>query len=479
MKQRTVRAIAIIIAIAMVLTSLAFVLFIPSVYGATAQDTAKMEKRIKSLEEYLLFIEQNYKDQVSLDDLVNGAFAGALSSLNDPYSVYFEETEGAGQFQDQVNNNYEGVGVTIQKSGNQCLVTDIHTGGPAAKAGIKSGDVLTFIDGKSLANKSLEDIAMLLRGPAGTAVKITVLRDGASYDITVTREKIQNQAVTYQLMGEDIGYIKISSFDSDSDQEFNQARIALVNQGAEKLILDLRGNGGGLINGAMRVADYFVEEGVLTHFYRQGKQVETHMATKGIVAPLPSVILVDHNSASATELLAAAVKDHKAAPLVGNATYGKGIAQMVGTLPYEGSFKLSIFYFLSPNKNDIHGKGVQPDYVVENFVARDLVKAKASYEGFVPMKEQVKPSAGMTGLNVYGAQQRLQLLGYPIKLTAVMDPETVKAVTDFQRSIGLWPYGVLDYTTMIQLDTQSYNYSHGVVTQDHQLNKALEILKSS
>ena len=107
------------------------------------------------------------------------------------------------------------------------------------------------------------------------------------------------------------------------------------------------------------------------------------------------------------------------------------------------------------------------------------MKAKASYEGFVPMKEKVKPSAGMTGLNVYGAQQRLQLLGYPVQPTAVMDPETVKAVTDFQRNIGLWPYGVLDYTTMVQLDTQSYNYSHGVVTEDYQLEKALELLKDN
>ncbi|NCA78067.1 MAG: PDZ domain-containing protein [Alphaproteobacteria bacterium] len=479
MKQRTVRAIAIIIAIAMVLTSLAFVLFIPSVYGATAQDTAKMEQRMQSLEEYLLYIEENYKDQVSLDDLVNGAFAGALTSLNDPYSVYFEESAGASSFQNQINNNYEGVGVTIQKSGNQCLVTDIHTGGPAAKAGIQVGDYLTFIDGKSLDNKALEDIAVLLRGPAGSTVKITVLRSGMSYDITVTREKIQNQAVAYQLMGEDIGYIKISSFDSDSDQEFNKARIALVNQGAEKLILDLRGNGGGLINTAINIADYFVEEGAITHFYRQDKLVETHNATKAHIPPLPTVVLIDNNSASATELLAAAVKDHKGATLVGKTTYGKGVAQMVGTLPYEGSFKLSVFYFVSPLKNDIHGKGVEPDYWVDNQIASDLVKAKASYEGFVPMKEKVKPSAGMTGLNVYGAQQRLQLLGYPVQPTAVMDPETVKAVTDFQRNMGLWPYGVLDYTTMVQLDTQSYNYSHGVVTEDYQLEKARELLKDN
>lgn len=476
MKQTTVKAIAIIIIVAMVLTSVAFVFFVPSVYGTTTTDKQRLQEGLKALEDYILYIDENYKDDVTFDDVLKGAFSGVTQSLGDPFSVYFQKPEGGEDFQQMVNNNYEGVGVTISKSLDQCVVTDLHSGGPGAKAGIKIGDVFTHINGQDLAQKTLEEVALLLRGPAKSQVVISILRNGIRYDLTVTRDKILSKAVSHDLMDNKIGYIKISSFDSDADQEFNKARIALVNQGAESLILDLRGNGGGLINTAINIADYYIDDGDITHFYRQGKLIETYSSTKSGQYVLPTVVLVDGGSASATELLVGALQDSKTAKIVGTNTYGKGVAQMVGAMGKEGSFKLSVFYFVTPNKKQIDKKGITPDFIISNLVATDLATAKDSYGKFVPMNEKVKPSLGTIGLNVYGAQQRMSLMGYTITPSGIMGPETVLAVKEFQRDAGLWPYGTLDYTTMSKMDTWAYDYSHGIVNEDKQLKKAKEIL---
>lgn len=477
MKQKTIKAIAIVIIIAMVLTSLAFVFFLPSVYGTTTAENQKLQDGLDVLEDYVLYIDENYKDDISIEAILKGAFSGVTQSLGDPFSVYFEKPEGGQNFQDLVNNDYEGVGVTISKSGNQCVVAEVYTGGPAAKAGIKVGDVFIQIDGVDISEKTLEEIAILLRGTAQTKVVISLLRNGLQYDLTVTREKIVSKTVEYELMDENIGYIKINSFDSDADQEFNKARIYLVNQGAESIILDLRGNGGGLVNTAINIADYFIEEGPITHFYRQGEFLETQSATKSNQYILPAVALVDGGSASATELLVGALQDTKTATIVGTKTYGKGIAQIVGGLGDEGSFKLSVLYFVTPNKNQIDKKGITPDFIVNNFVAADLVAAKEIYSESLPMNEKVKATLGSVGLNVYGAQERLALMGYQVTPSGTMDLETVAAVKQFQKDSGLWSYGVLDYTTMEKLDAWAYDYSYGIVKVDRQLEKAKEILE--
>lgn len=476
MRQKTIKAIAIVIILAMVLTSVAFVFFIPSVYGTSTTESQRLEKGLKALEDYILYIDKNYKDDIVFDHVIKGAFSGVTQSLGDPFSVYFEKPEGGQNFQDMVNNDYEGVGVTISKSGNQCIVTDLHMGGPAAKAGIKIGDIFIKVDGVELSEKTLEDIALLLRGPAESNVEIALLRNGILYDLTVTRERILSKVVDYELMDDKVGLIKIKSFDSDTDQEFNKARISLVNQGAESLILDLRGNGGGLINSAINIADYFIEEGDITHFYRQGKLMESHSATKSNQYILPCVALVDGASASATELLVGALQDAKAATIVGSKTFGKGVAQVVGGLGEEGSFKISVLYFVTPNKNKINNIGITPDFLVNNFVAADLVVAKTAYKNFVPMNDKSKPSLGDTGLNVYGAQQRLALLGYTTSPSGIMDPETVEAVKQFQKDASLWSYGTLDYSTTNKIDLWAYDYSHGIVSEDKQLKKAKEIL---
>lgn len=477
MNRSIVKFIAIVVAIAMVLTSIAFVFFVPSAYGLTREENQDLEKRLKDLEEYIIFIDENYKDKIDYKDLVKGAFTGATNALKDPFSVYYAEAEEASSFVEEVNQSYDGIGVTITKDDKEVIVTDINFEGPAYKAGLRQGDRISKIDKKEIQNLSLEEVAKLLRGPSGSQIELAFLRNGVAYNLVIVRDRIKNEVVSSNLLAEGIGYIKLTSFSNDAYNQFNMALIALVNKGAEKLIFDVRGNGGGVINEAIKIANYFVNEGYISHFYRQGRLVESQEATKGLVDPLPTVLLIDGHSASATELLAAALKESKTAVLVGNKTYGKGVAQMVGNLSANGGYKLSVFYFVSPQKNEIDGKGVEPDYQVNNRIASDTVKATKLFESFVPMKENIKSTLGSMGLNVYGAQQRLNMIGYNLAVTGTMDSKTVDAMMKFQGEEGLWQYNVLDYTTRDRLEDRAYDYAHGINTRDFQLEKALEILK--
>ncbi|NLY70962.1 MAG: peptidase S41, partial [Clostridiales bacterium] len=192
---------------------------------------------------------------------------------------------------------------------------------------------------------------------------------------------------------------------------------------------------------------------------------------------IPVVLLVNKGTASASEILAAALKESGVATLVGTKTFGKGVAQKIVYLNNGSSYKLSMYYFLTPNKNRIDKVGITPDYIVENYKGIDTEALLAQYSTFAKMNEKTKPKLGDVGLNVYGAQQRLSLLGYEVPISGTMDEKTTEAVKAFQKSQGLYEYGVLDYATMNALDQTAYEYSIGAdIERDLQLDKAVELL---
>jgi carboxyl-terminal processing protease len=275
----------------------------------------------------------------------------------------------------------------------------------------------------------------------------------------------------------DIGYILIKSFAINGAREFQDARMELIRAGAKSLIIDLRDNAGGVVNTAIEIANQFISTGDILHLKQKGEIFETISARSSIVGNLETVVLVNEYSASSSEILAGALQDNNAATLVGVTTYGKGAAQLMAYTNERQPYRLSIYYFLTPDKNDIHGIGITPDHIVRNSLGERREEAAELYKTFAPFVENTKPKAGDTGLNVFAAQQRLALLGYSPGITATMDDAMVAAIKAFQQEQGLYAYGELDFTTMRKIQEVTLAYVNNDSTEDLQLKKAIELLK--
>ena len=481
--RKAARVIAIIVAVVMIVTSFSFVMLIPGlfgmegsvVYAATSEDDVDQE--MDNLEEYIKYIQQNYKDDVNYKQLVEGAFEGVMYSLGDPYSVYYGATGEGENFVESVTGEYSGIGLNVEDYDGKCRVVAPLAGTPSENSGIKSGDIITKIDGTDITSKTLDEAVSMMRGEEGTKVTLTVNRNGQTLSFTLTRAKIKNVSVFTKVLDNKIGYLQITSFDNDTNEEFAAAVKELKKQGIKSLIIDERNNPGGLVNTAVDVANQLMPKGAITYFMQKGKTVETYSADGSANFGLPIVLLVNEGSASASEILAGALQDSKTAVLVGTTTYGKGVAQQIIDFTDGSSMKLSMYYFMTPKKNKIDHVGITPDYTVQNSTNVDTAELAEQYVGFAPMSEKVKPKAGSVGLNVYGAQQRLSMLGYLVDVTGTMDDATVAAVKKFQKENGLYSCGILDYTTMSRLDKETIEYVTGVKGEkDLQLEKAISLL---
>ncbi|MGN0711244.1 MAG: S41 family peptidase [Anaerovoracaceae bacterium] len=486
MNKKMVKAIAFIICLAMVITSFSFVFFLPSIFAGTetnTEDTTSKEylnERVLLLREYMEWIAKNYKDAVDYKTLSKGAMEGITESLGDVYSEYFAEQEDGDAFKEAVSGEYVGLGVTLQSVNGVKTIIEVNPDGPAEEAGVKAGDIILKINGKAAESMTLDEVSKEMKGEEGTKAVLVVKRDGSSLTFTITRAQIALKSLSYELKDGNIGYINISRMDDDIAKEFRLAKIALVNSGADSLLIDIRDNPGGAMEQAVSIADQLLPEGaVISYYVQQGKVISTVKASGERTSKLPVVLLVNENSASACEVLAGALQDNNEAVLVGTTTFGKGIAQSMINFKTEESSKISVFYFTTPNKKDIHGIGITPDYVVRNTSGSTEAYIK-EYEGFAPMSEGAKPCVGDTGLNVYGAQQRLKFLGYYTgSVTGTMDAATGEALKKFQKDEGLYPYATLDNTTRSRLAAAAYNKAYGVgAGQDLQMEKAIEILKT-
>lgn len=482
--RKLAKVIALIVAIALIITSFSFVLVLPGLFGSTgsvvyaAAGGDSLDQQIENLKQYIEYIQKNYKDDVSYDQLVKGAFAGVVDSLGDPYSVYYGASGEGENFVESVTGEYSGIGLSVEDYNGQCRVVSPIPGTPAEKSGIVSGDIIRKIDGTDISSKTLNEAVTMMRGEEGTKVTLTIDRSGKSMSFTLTRAKIKNISVFSKMLENNIGYIQITSFDNDTNKEFKKALAALEKQGIKSLIIDERNNPGGLVGTALDIADQLMPKGPITHFMQKGKIVETYSADGSSDFDLPLVLLVNEGSASASEILAGALQDSKTATLVGTTTYGKGVAQQITEFTDGASMKLSRYYFLTPNKNKIDHTGIKPDYTVQGTKNADAEQLAEKYMGFAPMSEKVKPKAGSVGLNVFGAQQRLAMIGYPVKASGTMDDATVSAVKKFQTESKLYSSGVLDYTTMDALDKAAVKFITGAKdAQDLQLQKAIDLLK--
>ena len=485
MNPRTTKRIARIIAIltiaAMVVTSVTFLGSMYWSYGAStdAADEAYLNERLEILKEYIQTVEDQYKDKVDYETLLDGAYSGVIDILDDPYSGYFINRSDGDDFVSDVLGTFSGVGLSLEEYDGVIRVVAAIPETPADRAGIVTGDIVKSVDGVSMRGKPVSEAVLLIRGEAGTRVGIVFERAGREFSHTLVREQIHLASVGGELLDGGIGYIRILSFDDDSDVEFGRIKEELIEAGATSLILDVRNNPGGLVETVVNVAEQLMPEGPVTYFRHKGNLISVQKASGKNYTGIPIVMLINGGSASASEILAGALQDSGTATLVGTNTYGKGVGQTLFSIPDGGSVKLSTFYFETPDKHPVHAVGISPDYYVPMPLPAELsAEVLKQYAFFAPMNEKKKPVLGDTGLNVFGAQQRLALLGYAVTATGTMDAATEEAVKRFQSTVGLHPYGVLDYGTMARLDEECGKYVTGADSSaDPQLEKAVELLR--
>lgn len=304
----------------------------------------------------------------TLDDskLTEGAIEGMVGAAGDPYTVYLDP-EAAKELGDGLQGSFSGIGAEIGVKDNHLVIQSPLPGSPAEKAGLKAQDQIEKIDGEDVATMTFTDAVKKIRGANGTKVTLTIMRDGAkqSQDIVVTRAQIQVKSVTSSIRSDKLGYIQITGFHDDTSQLVSEAATQFASAGVKGVILDLRGNPGGLLDSGIDVASVFLPSGVVVKQKDKSGKVTSYQARGSAKLPtVPLVVLVDKGSASAAEIVAGALQDHKRAKLIGETTFGKGSVQELEDLTNGGQLKVTIAEWLTPNDRQISGTGIKPDITV-------------------------------------------------------------------------------------------------------------------
>ncbi|MDD2216082.1 MAG: S41 family peptidase [Eubacteriales bacterium] len=332
---------------------------------AEYQEYKKLKADYGELSALKKLIEERYYIPVDSEHLYEGIYKGLFWGIGDPYSAYLSKEE-YDELMISTTGEYQGIGVTIapDESGYINVVAPMD-GSPADKAGIKSGDKIIAVNGVNFSGKTIDRAAGSMRGAEGTKVGVTILRGDETLEFKLTRAKITLETVKSETFKNGIGYIRISSFEENTAKDFNKALRDMELSEVKGLIVDLRDNPGGLVDVSVEVADLLLPEGIVT-YTEDRKGEKKYFKSKAGFTKLPFVLLVNNGSASASEIVAGAVKDFGTGKIVGTTTYGKGIIQEIIPLDNGGATKLTIMQYFSPKGNVIHKVGVKPDYVVES-----------------------------------------------------------------------------------------------------------------
>lgn len=305
-------------------------------------------------------------DEAARADMLEDAYKAYVSALDDKYSGYFTKEEYEA-FLEELGGDYCGIGVTVTLDDDgRAYVLKVNKNGPCAKTEMRKGDYFVAVNTMSTDGMTLNEISELIRGEEGTEVSLTLLHPGEEipYEVTLVRQRIVTESVSYKLAADGIGMITVSEFGGYTLRDFNAALEALEGEGIKALIIDLRDNPGGQLTTVNAMADIFLPEGIITYLEDKNGNRENYYAKEGAL-DLPVAILINGNSASASELFTGALRDYGVAFTVGTTSFGKGIAQVTSSLHDGTAIKLTEAKYYLPKGECIHGKGITPDFVVE------------------------------------------------------------------------------------------------------------------
>ncbi len=340
-------------------------LFINEGNAITADEYTEMRDFYKKFNQIREYVEKDYIEEPDREELLNGAIKGMVSALNDPYTYYLTPEEYK-NFIAGLRGSYAGVGlkVTIAED-NRVTVVQVFKDTPAAKAKIKAGDKIVGIDGEPLTGMNLDQVVSKMKGEPGTEVTITILRDDKTFEVNINREVIDLPDLEYKMLNDEIGYIWLYRFDEGSAKNFIKALDKLKEQGMKGLVLDLRNNPGGLLSECEKIADELLPEGLILYSEDRNGKREEYKSDKAYLN-LPMAVIVNGESASASEVLTGAVQDHNVGTIVGTTTFGKALVQTLKGPFKEGDMlKITTSKYFTPNGRDINKKGIEPDVVVE------------------------------------------------------------------------------------------------------------------
>jgi carboxyl-terminal processing protease len=414
------------------------------------KDPSIKEGNMDKVVQAFQLIKGSYVEDVKEEQLVEGAIQGMLTTLDDPYSVYMDK-ETAKQFSDTLDSSFEGIGAEVSMVDGKTIIVSPFKDSPAEKAGIKPNDQILSVDGVNVEGLDLYETTLKIRGEKGTMVKLEIMRHGLKDPITVSvkRDEIPHITVYSKVKKQDgkpIGYMEITSFSEDTAKEFKKQLKELEGKKIEGLVLDVRGNPGGFLESVQEILKEFVsKEKPYVQIEKRNGEREEYFTTLEKDKPYPVAVLIDKGSASASEILAGALKEAEQFTLIGEKTFGKGTVQQAVPMGDGSNIKLTLFKWLTPDGNWIHKKGIEPDIAVKQ---SDLF-----YVHPLQLKETLEKD--MNNEQVRHAQQILASLGYePGRTDGYFSTSTETTVKAFQQENNLKVDGRIDDRTAAALEQE-------------------------